>query len=254
MSSGAAARNDRIPSPHVFKSEEQIMNILKPALRWIAAFALAVAVFTPGIASADLSITLDNPNSAISPYPGPYGTVLVQLLDATDAKVTLTATLGSNYLFGDGGTLGLNTNGTVSVSILSWVNGIGSSTPTVGNPGNEDGFGKFNVTIDNGQGAADALKTLSIQLTNTSGTWSSASDVLTPNSNGALAAGHVFVYTNSSYNGGTALATGFAAGSNGTPIINTPEPSTIALALSGLGAIGLVALRRRRGKTEEPRA
>jgi len=31
-----------------------------------------------------------------------------------------------------------------------------------------------------------------------------------------------------------------------TPPVTTPEPSTVALALSGLGTMGLVAVRRRR--------
>jgi hypothetical protein len=46
----------------------------------------------------------------------------------------------------------------------------------------------------------------------------------------------------------TLSATG--SGSSGSPAVATPEPSTIALALSGLGTLGLMALRFRRSRPE----
>jgi hypothetical protein len=226
----------------------------RPAWTALALAAVAVTLLMAGPASADttFSYSLNDPNTAVSPYPGPYGTVAVDLIDSTHATITLTAntvTQGSStyyYLFGDGGTLGLNVSGTFNgvVPPGGWVNGVGSSTPTVAGSGNEDGFGKFNFTVDNGTGAADALSKLIVDLTATGSTnWASAATVLTQNDHGASVAGHVFVYdsppTDASH---TALTTGFAADAG----IATPEPASFAMAGTAV-VVGLgIALRRRR--------
>ena len=83
---------------------------------------LGIAVLsTLGIrsASADpLDFDLTTPNAAVSGYPGPYVHVHVDLNDAgTQATITFTSlTQGSfQYLLGDGSSVALNTNGTVSV-------------------------------------------------------------------------------------------------------------------------------------------
>jgi hypothetical protein len=51
-------------------------------------------------------------------------------------------------------------------------------------------------------------------LTNTSGDWASAVNVLTPNADGNILAAHVFVTTSPANASNTALATGYAT--NGT--------------------------------------
>src|SRR5258708_4449637 len=86
-----------------------------------AALCVALAcmgvLLASGTASAAFTYSLDTGNSAISGYTGPYGTVAVTRDDNQHATIIATALNngGYNYLFGDGGTLGLNTNGAVSI-------------------------------------------------------------------------------------------------------------------------------------------
>jgi hypothetical protein len=171
----------------------------------------------------------------------------VHLVDSTHATVTLTSnTVGGNiYLFGDGGTIGLNTNGTVTASGFTGTNsGTGFSAWSLVSTGsgNEDGFGSFNFTVKSFDGYPHSVDNLKFTLTKTSGAWGSADDVLTPNSNGYEAAGHVFVATYPANANNSALATGYAAnGSNGSVV---PEPSSLVLGLIGLMGLGLTRIRR----------
>src|SRR6266481_5295995 len=91
-----------------------------------------------------ISFSLVTGNSALTPYPGPYGSVLVNLTDSTHATVTFTANTG--FLFGDGGTAGVNVNA------ASWtvgsITGSGLGPLSDAGAGNEDGFKSFNQTID----------------------------------------------------------------------------------------------------------
>jgi hypothetical protein len=107
---------------------------------------------------------------------------------------------------------------------------------------NLDGFGTFNLTIDDADGFKNRAFTITFTVTNNSGTWAAASDVLTPNQNNALAASHVGV----SVNGGDfGSNTGYVAGSGGTqPPMNIPEPSSMAIA--GMGALAFVAYGARK--------
>lgn len=229
----------------------------------LAMLAVLVAL-APGQANAGTIYTLNQPNSGVSAYAGPYGTVDVTRIDATHATVVLTALSNApNYfLFGDGGTLGLNTNG--AVTVLGGNAGITASNPggsflldpsgkySVAGAGNEDGFGNFNfrISLNNGENSAKrAVSSLSFELVKSSGSWSSDSDVLTPNGSGYSAAGHVFVY-NSTYtagpDGGNVVPTGFAADGP----VTVPEPaSLVLLGIGGFGVLG-VALRKRRLKAK----
>jgi hypothetical protein len=222
------------------------MNVIARKDRW-RTLALAAAFLTPSPAAADLILSLGVGNSAISGYTGPYGTVDVHLVDSTHATVTLTSNnVGGNiYLFGDGGTIGLNTNGTVTASGFTGTNsGTGFSAWSLVSTGsgNEDGFGSFNFTVKSFDGYPHSVDNLKFTLTKTSGAWGSADDVLTPNSNGYEAAGHVFVTTYPANANNSALATGYAAnGSNGSVV---PEPSSLVLGLIGLMGLGLTRIRR----------
>ena len=77
-----------------------------------AAAIMALALVAPA-AQASLIFTLTTNNGGFGNPPGPYGTVTVDLISATKATITIVGNqVGSNvYLFGDGGTLGFNTNG-----------------------------------------------------------------------------------------------------------------------------------------------
>jgi len=207
---------------------------------------LSVVLLLPGTSRAD-SLFLSTGNSALSGYPGNYAKLDITFLDSTHASVSLTSLVhGSNiYLFGGSGLLGLNVNGTASVSNLTGANsGHGFDSPSLSadGPKNLDGFGQFNLTINGFDGYTHTVDSLSFNLTDTSGTWGSARDVLAPNANGYLAAGHVFVaeYPASACEG--ALATGYAAGGSCTQ--PTPEPAT--LVLFGIGAVGLAGYAWRR--------
>src|SRR6266851_3601504 len=57
--------------------------------------------------------------------------------------------------------------------------------------------GVFNQTINNFDGASDAETSVLFTLTNNSGTWASAADVLTANGQGFDAAAHVICLTGS---------------------------------------------------------
>ena len=230
------------------------------------AFAIAflALTFAPRGASAVITISLDTPNAAISGYTGPYGTVSVVFVDATHATVSLMSnTVGTNiYLFGDGSTIALNTNGTATASGIMGANaGSGFSpgpftqtSPVPHATQQVNGFGKFNMVIDDFDGFSNTVDSLSFTLTKGSGTWADESAILTPNANGARAAGHVFVApctgTPCVANQSTgALTTGFASGSGG-PIrpteVSVPEASTFLF--FGAGLLGLLAPNGRLAK------
>jgi hypothetical protein len=224
------------------------MKIIARRDRWgFLALAGALWLLTPRPAAADLVLSLGVGNSAISGYTAPYGAVDVHLVDSTHATVTLTSnTVGGNtYLFGDGGTIGLNTNGAVTASNWTGTNsgtGFSSWSPVSIGSGNMDGFGVFNFVLKSFDGYTHSVDYLNFTLTNTSGSWLSAADVLTPNGSGYEAAGHVFVTAAPANSGNSALATGYAAnGSTGSVV---PEPSSLVLGSIAVVGLGLTQLRR----------
>ena len=203
-------------------------------------------------ASADtISFDLSVPNAGISGYTGPYANVTVTLNSATSATITFTAYPG--FLMGASDTAALNINGTASVIVASYgqLPGFGSPLPMSYGSGNADGFGSFNFTLADFDGYGHGVTTVTFTLTASGGTtWADASSVLTPNSDGYMAAAHVFVCSatpclpTAGGGGGSALATGYAANGEQVPI---PEPASIALFGSGLiGLAGLVRRRRRK--------
>jgi hypothetical protein len=220
----------------------------------LLAVALALA-FGARSASADtFTSILDTGNSAISGYSGPYGTVTVDRTSSTAATVTFTSnTVNSNiYLFGDGSSAAVNVNASsFTITGISGSNagtGFSPGSFSVANPpgtSNVDGFGLFNGVIDSFDGFTHTSDTISFTLTNLSGTWASAVNVLTPNADGNDAAAHIFVTSSPAGATNGAIATGYAGETGGAVV---PEPSTMALA--GLGALGFLGygLRRRSKK------
>jgi len=201
----------------------------------------------PNPAAADTFFTysLGVGNSAISGFPGPYATATVDLNSAgTSATITFTSLTNSGniYLMGDGGSVAVNVNGAYTLGSITGSNSGTGFTPgpySDGGSGNEDGFGSFNQTINSFDGYTHSSDTISVVIDKSSGTWSDASLVLTPNSDGYSVAAHIFVTSSPADASNGALATGFAA--NGTVV---PEPSSLALGLLGVMGLGLAGLRR----------
>jgi hypothetical protein len=217
-----------------------------------AAAIMALALVAPA-AQATTMFTLVTNNGGFGNPPGPYGTVAVNLVSSTEATITLTGNqVGSNvYLFADGGTLGFNTNGAVTIQSITGSNsrtdsGFGAFTPgpfTDAGSGNEDGFGSFSNTINDFDGYQHSINSLTVDITLNSGSWASDASVLTPNASGNSVAGHVFLAVD---NGNGTISntgsTGFAT--NG--IVRAPEPGSLLLLGSGLAALAALNLKRRR--------
>jgi hypothetical protein len=162
---------------------------------------------------------------------------------------------GNTFLLGDGGSVAVNVNATsftVGTITGSQPANFTATTYSNGGAGSENGFGKFNLTVNSFDGYTNSSNTISFTITNTgSTTWANASDVLKTNVNGSLAAAHIFVASCGS--GATctpdpaagALATGYAA--NGGSVEITPLPSAFVLLGSVLvGGLGASTWRRRR--------
>jgi len=214
-------------------------------IKYIAAVLIALAGLGLQQAKADTFISsLNQGNTAISGFTGPYGTVTITTNGTNQATVTFTSNTvaGNTYLFGDGSSVALNVSvATFSVSGISGSNAGTGFTPggwTSVGAGNVDGFGVFNLRIRSFDGFTHSSDTITFTLTNTAGVWGSAASVLALNANGFDAAAHIFVTTSPANASNSALATGFAGeGAQG----HVPDGGTTVMLLgAGLSALGLV--------------
>jgi PEP-CTERM motif len=205
----------------------------------VAAVATALIWTALGIpsASADsIGFDMAAPNAALAPFPSPYAHVDVNRTSTTTATITFTGltTGGFTYSFGAAQAIDVNVNATTFT--VGVPNGGSLGAP---GSGNVSSFGTFNVTLDNSDGFNDRFSTVNFGITDTSGTWASASDVLLANSDGFRAAAHIFVTAASC--GNEACVTGFA-GDGG--LTHTPEPATLLLVASSLLGLGFTGRKR----------
>jgi len=207
-----------------------------------------------GVASADMiTFNLDTGNSAISGFTGPYAKVTVNRTSTTTADIIYQSLTNSGniYLLGDGGSVDANINGAFTVGTITGSNAGTGFTPgpySNSGSGNVDGFGVFNLTVTSFDGFTHSSDFIDVPVTLTSGTWASASDVLTINdfTHNAVAAAHIFVTSAPADASNGAIVTGFAAGSNGGgPPTSIPEPGSLSLLAAVLLGVGALTRRRR---------
>lgn len=213
-----------------------ILLVLALALTWGVGSAMADSI----------TYTIDNPGSALSGFAGPYATATVNLIDSTNATITFNSstTAGTTFLMGSAQAADVNVNATSwSVSGLSGTALVGFTNGALsdGGSGTVGGFGVFNQTFDNFDGYTHSHNLITFTLTNTSGTWASASNVLVANGQGAYVAIHGIACTAPCDPSAGAIVTGFAA--NGGAV-NTPEPASVLLLGAGLTGIGLWGRRK----------
>jgi len=226
-----------------------------------AAVLLGGSILAPTAWADSVTFTLANGNSpgGLGNFPGPYATVTVNLIDPTDATITfdsLSATggacapTGCTYLMASDGAAAVNVN--AASWTLNSVTGSNSGTGFTPGPfsnggaGNEDGFGSFNQTINSFDGYQHSSNEIILSLTDTSGTWASAANVLIGNADGNVAAIHGFAASCPSASSCVASGTG-ATPPLGTGFATTPGP-VLGAGLPGLVAacFGLIGLARRR--------
>ena len=196
------------------------MNRARVLRLTVLSVLLAVVVGASSFAAVTILYPLGLVNPPVSGFTGPYVDVLVALTSATTAQITFTSLSNGSetFLLGDGGSAAVNVNAAIwSIGSFLGSNAGTGFTPgpfSDGGSGNQDGFGSFNQKVDDFDGYTHTANSLQFLLTNVSGTWASAADVLTPNASGYVAAAHVFVAdcaTAASCDAGTgALTSGFA--------------------------------------------
>lgn len=209
-------------------------------IKYIAALLIAVACGGLQQTRAD-SITyyLTQGTPAITSHTGPYATVVVNRADFTHATIRFTALTGNGniYMLGGASSVAVNVNAT------SWkvgtITGSNSDTGIYRNGGsrNVDGFGVLNQTINSFAGFKHPSSTISFALTNSSGSWSSAGQVLKANAKDYFAAAHIFVTASAANAMNRARVNGFASvpGSGTVP----DGGATVMLLGAALGALGM---------------
>lgn len=216
----------------------------------ILAIALAVTCIAP-VARADLLLTLSVGNSAVvAGAPGPYATANIHLNSGTSATITFNS-LSNNgfiYLMGGQAAADLNVNGAYTLGSVTESNSLAGFTPTFvdNTPGEVDGFGQFNLSLNNFDGFKDTATQIVVNITKNSGTWGSEGAVLISNGapTNAEAAVHVFGCSTAGAGCTTstgAAFTGYAANGGSTPV---PEATSILFFGTGLLLAGWVLRRR----------
>jgi MYXO-CTERM domain-containing protein len=227
---------------------------------FLALLAATGLAFTPRTASADITgYFISDGNDALDPYTAPYALVLINRTSTTTANILFLSDSANGYWFGDGNSVDVNSNGLTSVSNIASTGcrvPSGCGTVVDAGAGNVSEFGNFNHTFNtvappagaNGwQGVANQISfTLTLLAGQTP--WANVNQVLVNNTDGSLAAAHIFV---GAANASSALVTGFAG--NGVTTTqqcfgcSTSVPDggmTVSMLGMAMAGLGLVARRR----------
>src|ERR1700746_645048 len=153
--------------------------------KWAVAIAcIGFMAFTIQPTKADtFGFNLTNGNPAISGYPGPYGSVLVNRTSTTTATITFTSLLNSGNIYLFGGVSSVDVNVNAAAFTLTGITGSNAGTgftPGIysqSSTGNVSQFGIFNGKVDSFDGYTHSSDNISFSLTNISGTWLSAASV-----------------------------------------------------------------------------
>jgi len=197
-------------------------------IKYLAAVLIGIAGLGLQQAKADAftsSLNVGNPD--LTPFgSGPYGSVLVTL-DATGTIATIAFTAAAGYEFVDGSAAAVNlSSGTYIQGSL--VDAVAGATVDTTSGQQVDGFGKFNLTVNNGNSSL-GVTFISFQV---SGSWASAADVLALNPLYDAAA-HIRPLLNNP----TGL-TGYAGETGGN--IVPDGGATVMLLGMGLSVLGMV--------------
>ena len=230
------------------------IGMLNSARRFvgIGTGVLALALFANAVRADTVVYTIGQGNPKIAPYPGPYVSVTVNRTDSTDATITFSSLSDSTYTYLMGGaqSADVNVNATsFTASNFTLTNAYsGYSTPseTGYSSQNVSTFGTFNLAMDSFDGWSHTSSTISFTITNTSGTWSSAGNVLKDNSNGNSVASHIFVATTPPTQSNGAVATGYATDVDQPHFVTAPLPAPIYAGLALLGIMGIMLKLGRR--------
>jgi hypothetical protein len=210
-------------------------TLLAPGL----ALALALMLGGGGASADVVTYNLATANSDLSGFTGPYAQVAVNRADNKHATITFTSLTNGGYTYWliAHGAAAVNLNASSFTANLKSDNGTFSKFTS---DNNLSEFGRFNLVVDNkSAGPTDRATTISFQVTDNGGTWSSARSVLAANSKGQIAASHVGALASGSTN---FKQTGYVSGA----VAPVPEPS--AMAIAGLGALGFIGYGLRRLK------
>lgn len=210
-----------------------------------AVSVVALLLLTVGASSASAdtyTFNINTPNQALAPYTGPYASVLVTTNGTNTATVTFTSYAG--FLLGSQGAADINVNPASTLVSITGTASSGFNGPslTSGGSGNVSDFGTMNFTADEFDGWNYGLTSITFTLQKNSGNYGSANSILTANSDGFLAAAHIFVCGSNPCNASTgALVTGYAGNGSGPPV---PDGGMTLMLLGG-ALVGLEALRRK---------
>jgi len=218
--------------------------------------ALLSLMVPTGYAAADFVFDLNTGSPQSPPFFPDFAKVDVHLQDSTNATITFTSLKNDlnnmTYLLGSGSqgpaAVAVNVNAKLwTVSSITGSNSGLAFSPgqfTKGGSGTMGVFGTFNQTINDQLGFIHAATSLSFTLTNLSGTWTDASNVLAQNERGGFAAGQIFVSSIPADYTSSLAGDGFASNLR----INVPVPEPATLLLFGSGLLVLACLRRRFNK------